>query len=60
MVALDCLYLVTGPLRNRAFVCRYSSAGGGFGSLVPSDRAVTCSDKPLRNAVFGFSRLHGT
>ena len=29
--------------------CRYSSASGGFGLLVPSDWAVICSAKLLRN-----------
>ena len=27
----------------------YSSASGGYGLLVPSDRAVICSAKPLRS-----------
>ena len=43
-----------GHLRSRvrsgAFMrCRYSSASGGYALLVPSDRAVICSAKPLRN-----------
>ena len=29
--------------------CRYSSASGGSGVLVPSDRAILCSAKPLRS-----------
>ena len=29
--------------------CRYSSASGGYRLLVPSDRAVICSVKPLRS-----------
>ena len=29
--------------------CRYSLASGGFGLLVPSDRAVICSAKPVRS-----------
>ena len=29
--------------------CRYSSASGGYRLLVPSDRAVICSAKPLRS-----------
>ena len=49
-----------GHLRSRVTVgsshgyqrfmrCRNSSASGGFVLLVPSDRAVICSAKPLRN-----------
>ena len=33
---------------QRFMRCRYSSASGGFRLLVPSDRAVICSAKPLR------------
>ena len=36
--------------------CRYSSASGGFQLLVPSDRAVICSDKPVRS--FLLVRFH--
>ena len=34
---------------QRFMRCRYSSASGGFRLLVPSDRAVICCAKPLRN-----------
>ena len=30
-------------------LCRYSSVSGGFGVLVPSDRAVICGAKLLRS-----------
>ena len=34
---------------QRFMQCRYSSASGGFRSLVPSDRAVICCAKPPRS-----------
>ena len=34
---------------QRMMQCRYSSASGGFGLLVPSDRVIICSAKPLRS-----------
>ena len=32
---------------QRFMQCRYSSAGGSFGLLAPSNRMVICSAKPL-------------